>query len=282
MNAWRARVRRRELARSRPHLSTAALTAALDALPIPRESVVLVHSSLKSLGFVEGGADGVVTALIASIVTARGGTLMLPSYSIDGRMLDTLASGRAFDARTTASNLGAIPEAFRRHPGVLRSCHPTHSFAAIGPRAHWLLDGHHLAATSFGEGTPLARLRETDSRLLGLGSDIGHVTYYHCLEDIEPFPFEVYAPGIHAVECIDFDGVSHTLRLRGHAGGAFACRRIDHPDNAALRMRFTAALEQEAGLTWHQVGTARCWLVDGRSMYQTIKDLLYRGVTIYA
>ena len=223
-----------------------------------------------------------VAALIASIVTRRGGTLMLPAYSLAGGMADTLASGRAFDARATVCTLGAIPEAFRRHPGVLRSCHPTHSFAALGPRAHWLLDGHHLATSSFGEGTPLARLRQTDSRLLGLGSDIGHVTYYHCLEDIEPFPFEVYAPGAHAVACTDMDGIPHALHLRGHAPGGLARRRIDHPENGVLRDRFTAALEQQAGLSWHQIGAARCWLVDGQAMYRTIKDLLNRGITIYA
>jgi len=281
VHGWRAHARARALARSAPHLDQAALRAQLAALPIPQGTIVLVHSALKSLGYVEGGANAVVAALIETIVIRRGGTLMLPCYSIEGGMVATLAAGRPFDARTTPSNLGAIPEAFRRHPGVLRSCHPTHSFAAIGPAAAWLLDGAATATTSFGADTPLARLREAPSQLLGLGSDIGHVTYYHCLEDLEDFPIDVYAPELFTLACTDRLGEVHRMTLRGHAPGVLQARRIDHPSQTALRALFQAALEREAGLSWHRVGTAACWLVDGPAMYRTIADLLAQGQTIY-
>src|SRR5690606_27894928 len=107
----------------------------------------------------DGGPQTVVDALIESIVRERSGTLMLPTYSINGTMRNTLLVGQSeggivFDVRSTPSNLGAIPEAFRRHPGVVRSVHPTHSFGAIGALAEELVAEHHTCGSSFGRGSP--------------------------------------------------------------------------------------------------------------------------------
>jgi len=277
------RRRAAELERQMVAVGRDALASALGKLPIARDSVVLVHSSLKSLGFVEGGAQSVVEALHEQLVVAGGSTVLVPTYSIDGNMYTTLKSGRTFDVRETSSNLGAIPEAFRRHPRALRSVHPSHSFAAIGSKADWLTANHHLAGSNFGLGTPMGRLLETQSYLLGLGSDIGHVTFYHCLEDIEKFPLNVYADdGPFAVVCVDRGGVAHRLLLPAHApGGEFKVHRIDDPRSVALRALFLRWLERYADLTWHNIGQARCWLVDARKMYREIKNLMGKNITVY-
>ena len=43
----------------------ASLTADLEALNIRRTDTLLIHSSMKSIGEVEGGADTVLDALLA-------------------------------------------------------------------------------------------------------------------------------------------------------------------------------------------------------------------------
>jgi len=278
----RGRLRAAELERQMASVDRAALVTALGRLPIAKDSVVLVHSSLKSLGFVEGGARTVVEALVEQLVINGGSTVLVPAYSIDGTMYTTLKSVKLFDVRKTPSNLGAIPEAFRRHPRAVRSLHPSHSFAAIGPKAEWLTANHHVAGSNFGLGTPMGRLLETQSYLLGLGTDIGHVTFYHCLEDIEKFPLVVYAEdGPFQVSCIDYNGVTHRLLLPAHAPGDLQKRRIDNPQNVAVRDLFLHWLERYADLTWHDIGQARCWLVDAQKMYRQIKLLMERNVTIY-
>lgn len=272
-----------ELRQSKPSISRDSLSADLDALPIATGAVVLVHSSLKSLGFVEGGAQTVVDALVASIVDRRAGTLMLPTFSIDATMHQTLASGRVFDAVATPSNLGAIPETFRRQAATKRSLHPSHSFGAIGSQAEALVANHHLVGTNFGRGTPMGSLLDRPAYLLGLGSDIGHVTFTHVVEDIEPdFPLKVYADAPFEVDCVDADGMTHRVRLPAHAPGEMQRRRIDHPDNAFLRAFFARWFEAHAGLTWHRVGQARCWLVPADAMYREFAALMRRGITIYA
>ncbi|MEX6726003.1 AAC(3) family N-acetyltransferase [Parapedomonas caeni] len=284
VEAMRRRRRQHELKSERVAVSQTQLAAAIAALPLHKGGVVLVHSSLKSLGYVEGGAEAVVEALVDGIVKAHGGTVMLPTFSIDGTMYNTLKSGRAFDVRSTPSNLGALPEAFRRHPLAVRSVHPSHSFAAIGPEAAWLTEAHHLARTNFGDDTPMARMLARPSQLLGLGTNLGNVTFYHVLEDREAFPFPVYAPdGPFAVDCTDRAGVVHHLSLNAHQPGELPMRRIDHrTGGATLRALYTAHMEARGVLSWHQVGEARSWLVDANSFYREVKALMEEGLTVYA
>lgn len=283
VHALRRVWRRRELARTLPPVTRATLVRQLDALDLPARPVLLVHTSLKQLGFVEGGADGVVDALIEAVVTRRGGTLVLPAFSIDGSMENSLASGAAFDVRSTPSNLGAIPEAFRRRPGVLRSIHPTHSFAALGPRAEWIVAEHHRCGTSFGEGSPMVRAMQADARLAGLGTNLGNVTFYHCLEDLEPdFPLAVYTKeSPYLVQCIGWNGETYAWQLPAH-DAAVSRTRIDHRESTAIRAFFQTALEQHAGLQWFTIGHGRGWLVPMRAMYDECVRLMRSSITIYS
>ncbi len=283
VHAVRRVLRRQQLARTLAPVTRDELTRQLDALDLPEEPVFLAHTALKQLGFVEGGAEGVVDALIASIVTRRGGTLMLPSFSIDGSMQATLAAGATFDVRTTPSNLGAIPEAFRRRPGVRRSIHPTHSFAALGPRAAWLTEAHHQCGTSFGPGSPMLRAMEAGGMLAGLGTHLGTVTFYHCLEDTEPgFPISVYAEtGPHRIVCRGWKGEEHVLMLPAH-DPAVARTRIDHAAGEPIRAFFQAELEKRAGLSWFPIGHGRGWMVPMQAMYATCRQLMEEGITIYS
>ena len=95
---------------------------------------VIAHSSLAAFGNVEGGAVTVCQALMQSITEA--GTLLMPAFTYDETLLPpggirTRALSYHLDL-PVSREIGAIPEAFRRLPGVVRSSHPTHSFAAWG------------------------------------------------------------------------------------------------------------------------------------------------------
>ena len=93
----------------------------LSALGVRRGGVLLVHSSLRSLGYVPGGAETVIRGLLHAL--GEEGTLLLPSLSYD----HATPRNPYFDIRRTPSNVGAIAEYFRQRPGTLRSMHPTHS-----------------------------------------------------------------------------------------------------------------------------------------------------------
>lgn len=107
---------------------------ALRLFRIPQNAIVLTHSSLKALGQIEGGAEGVISAL-ESIVPE--GTLVFPTLS--SKNWDTVFEDWSLNR---PSDVGLISETFRLQDGTLRSDNATHSVAARGRNAADLVAGH--------------------------------------------------------------------------------------------------------------------------------------------
>ena len=174
------------------------LTAQLRALGVRRGAVVLVHSSYKSLGEVIGGPQAVVEALLAA-----AGTVVVPTHTPENSDPAGWANppvpavwwepirreAPGFDpARTPASRwMGRLSELVRAWPGARRSDHPQVSFAAVGPRAAAVVDGHSLTG-SLGEASPLGAIYRMDGQvlLLGVGHDAN--TSLHLGETRQPSP----------------------------------------------------------------------------------------------
>src|SRR5262249_26453978 len=144
------------------------LVAGLRALEIGEGMVLQVHSSLSQLGFVEGGAEKVVDALLE--VVGPEGTVMVPTFNH--------GAADVFDVRTTPSRNGAVTEALRRRPEAYRSIHPTHPYAAIGKHAAALVAGHPEAGT-FGRRSPLGKLADLGGSILLLGVGMNRNTAAH-------------------------------------------------------------------------------------------------------
>ncbi len=172
-------------ATSRP-ATRATLAADLRALGVQEGDVLVVHSSLSSLGYVVGGATAVVGALLDAVGPA--GTVTMPGHSSDWSEPSYWEAPPVprdwwpvirehlpvFDPRTTPLRaMGAVAEALHRTPGTLRSDHPRLSHLAHGAQAGWITTGHALA-DGFGERSPLARLYDLDARVLLLG--VGHAS----------------------------------------------------------------------------------------------------------
>lgn len=272
-----------KVAATRRRITASELEAHLRAIDFGSEPLVMVHSSLKALGFVEGGPSAVVSALTGVLVTEAGGTVAMPAISVQGTMYASLQAGTPFDARATPSGVGAITEVFRQTDGVRRSVHPTHSVCALGPRADWLVEAHHRCGSTFGKGSPYARLVEGDGWLCGLGVDLGPVTFYHVLEDTtEAFPFPVYTrDSPFTVRCIDDAGEEHALSVMAH-DPAVSVSRIDTPNGLWIRRYITRVLEDEGVLTWHRVGDGKAWRIRASQMLAQLERLMERGVTIYS
>ncbi|MEU9337498.1 AAC(3) family N-acetyltransferase [Streptomyces sp. NPDC048290] len=183
-----------------PLVTRAGLAAELRAAGALSGETLLVHSSLRSLGWVCGGPVAVVQALLDAL--GPRGTLVVPTQSGDlsdpavwaappvpRSWWDTIrATMPPYDPDLTPTRgVGVIPETVRRWPGALRSAHPQTSFAAVGPRAATVTDGH-AEDCRLGERSPLARLEELGARVLLLGVGYDSCTSFHLAEYRVPAP----------------------------------------------------------------------------------------------
>jgi aminoglycoside 3-N-acetyltransferase len=166
----------------------------LRALGLAAGDTVLVHSSASSLGFVAGGTQAVVQALLD--VIGSDGTLVVPTHTPDNcdpadwrnppvpeswwEAIRSQAPG--FDrSRTPSRWMGVIAEAVRTWPGALRSDHPQVSFAAVGRHAAAVTDGHRLD-DALGEQSPLGAVYRLDGKVLLLGCGHDSNTSLHLAE----------------------------------------------------------------------------------------------------
>lgn len=201
-----------------------------------------VHSSLRSFGRVEGGADAVIDGLLAA-----GCTVLVPTFSWDyavapsedmrparnGWDYETMVAsdvGRDCvytpDACEVDAEMGAIPAAVVNHPDRVRGNHPLASFAAIGPRADELI----REQAPLDWTAPLHALSGLNGFVVLMGVDHTKTTAIHHAERMvgrEPFrrwangpdgqPMEVQSGG-----CSDgfhqFDRVLAPIEQRAQVG----------------------------------------------------------------
>jgi aminoglycoside 3-N-acetyltransferase len=182
------------MAASADGITAAELASDLRALGVAEGAALMVHSSLSAIGQVAGGPDTVIRALLAAI--GPRGTLVLPAFRdsviLEGLQSNSpepaLAEARAiplYDPATTPTTMGAIPEAFRHWPGVIRSAHPFSSVCALGPAAAHIIAPHPLPWSS-GPESPLARLTAMDAQILLLGVGFNRLTLLHHAENLVP------------------------------------------------------------------------------------------------
>lgn len=193
------------------------IAAELRALGLAEGQTAFVHSSLRSLGYVDGGAEAVVDALLA--VLGPTGTLVVPTFTFSViRQPDPV-----FDPERDPSEMGAISEAVRTRPSARRSRHPINSVAAIGPWAAEITADHGPAAWSC-DG-PLWKLNECDARILLLGVPYLRCSFFHVIEQLVQTSYRWW----HEVDARrrDPDGVERAAPMRifgpkaGFAGNDF-------------------------------------------------------------
>lgn len=137
---------------------------------------LLVHSSMKSLGPVQGGADTVLDALQEAVCD---GLLMLPTHT----WKQMSAEYSLFDPETEPVCVGILPELFRKRPGVVRSLHPTHSVAVYGKGAEEYIKGEENCTTPCPPEGCWGRLKDINAKILLLGVTHTRNTYIHSIEE---------------------------------------------------------------------------------------------------
>jgi len=238
-----------------PPVTHVQLAQAFQDMGLAAGDSLILHSSLSSLGHVEGGAGAVIDALLE--VIGDTGNLMLPTFNY------TRPSPKPhYDPETTACRTGAIPEAGRKHSRAVRSLHPTHSVAVIGPKAVQLTRDH-LAHRAFGIGSPIDRLVQMGGKVLLLG--VGHVSnsLIHVAEEYagvpkvsgypDPLPF-------FKVKMPDGTVLKHQLDTSPSCSAAFGGAEY--------------ALRHHGEIRDHRIGSCMMQMMFGKAVLQRVIEII--------
>jgi aminoglycoside 3-N-acetyltransferase len=230
-------------------LTSEDISAGLRGLGLKGGDRVLLHSSLSSMGWVEGGADAVIDALLATIGVR--GTLMVPTFTHDTTL---------FDVASTPSRTGLITETLRRRPGTKRSWHPTHSVAAWGADAVDLT-AHH--ARAFGVGSPIARMASLGGVIVLIGVTLRYCSAIHVAENHARVPYlgKVGNP-IREAKVITPEGKQIGVTLK------------DQPACGAGFGQLEPILHEHGLVSERDIGQARCQRIPARALIDIAAALM--------
>lgn len=158
-------------------LSRAEIRGGVRGVGIETGDALVVHGSLSSFGRVEGGAGTVVEALLDAV--SDRGTVAMPSFT---------RYDEPYDPEESPSTVGAITEAFRTRPDVVRSSHPTKSVAVRGPDADRYVSDH-APENSLGPESPIHRVIADGASILLCGVDHTANSALHVAERLAGLPY---------------------------------------------------------------------------------------------
>ena len=229
------------------------IARSLTAMGLKAGDRVMVHSSLSSMGHVEGGAATVVQAFLD--VVGPQGTLMVPTF--------THSSCEYFDPLESPSLNGAVTEAARRFPGAVRSLHPTHAVTAIGPDAESLVEDD-LERGALGRDCALDRLIKKGGYIFLLGVSQSSNSSIHIGED--------------------YAGADRHGRFSPETPGVVV---LNHPEHGEMEIRLTEmmghtpafdrmeeALRARGQIVDGTIGEAKCQMMKGEELLAATVEIL--------
>lgn len=148
---------------------------------IDSEGTIIIHSSMKSIGEVEGQADTVLDAFSEFM---KDGLLVFPTHT----WAHINEEQPKFYVEETPTNIGILTELFRKRPDVIRSLHPTHSVAALGDGAEEFVAGDEQFNTPIARGSSWGKLLDREAKILLVGVDLTRNTFIHGIEEWVDIP----------------------------------------------------------------------------------------------
>ncbi len=237
------------------------LKKALAGMGLKNNEAIMIHSSMKAIGEVEGGADTVVDALMEYF---KDGLLMVPTHT----WAQMSVEHNIFDPDKEPSCVGIITNILRKREGVVRSLHPTHSIAAYGASAWEYIEGEENCKTPCAPGGCWDRLRAVKAKILLVGVTHIRNTFIHAIEENfnitrrftpEPGLFKVVMP----------DGSLKDTLVHRHYNPKTA--HISESYDKLMEALFETGAAKKVSF-----GDAECILCDAAKTYEVVGKILSR------
>lgn len=228
----------------------------LRSMGVESGDCLYVRAAVGSIGRMKPSAYEV---FIGGVLEALGdrGTLLVPAFN---RLGSVFKKPWPIIRADTPPDSGAVSKLALRHPDVNRSGHPSHSFAAIGPNADCLLEGHNEKASSF---LPIKKLAALAGKMMIIGCN-------------------AESPGFSTVHAVQFDlGLSqqHYTRFLMRANietpdGIKCWKPIESPGCSLSFDKFYPFYIRDENFRCGYVGKAWSLLVEAERAYAVELDAL--------
>lgn len=235
-------------------------------LRAPEGSIVLVHASLRSVGPVEGGGEGLLDVLIEHF-TRDGGLLCVPAHTwhhLDNSQTPTL------DMDSDDTCLGALSAMAIRDGRGIRTENPTHSMVVFGNRERALdfIKGEAFVRTPTAPESCYGKLYALGGQVLLIGVAQNRNTYLHAVDELLDTPNRM-----------DTCAVPVTVR---RSSGEEDFRSItlyytDYSEDISYRFpKYETAFRYHGCITDGFIGNAPVQLCDARKMKETV-ELIFQN-----
>lgn len=240
----------------------------IEAMKVDPKGTLLIHSSMKSIGEVEGGPE---TVLDVWIQYMKDGLLIFPTYTWD----KIGADAPVYDSRTEPSCVGLLTNLFLRRPDVVRSLHPTHSVAALGRDAKDYVQGEEQRDTPCPRNGCWGKLIDRNATILFLGCTMNSNTFLHGVEEWNHIPNRL-TESTQALTIIDREGQKHEIAMHRHNSHC--------PDGLDVSEHY-GKLEKPfahlGAIRYGSFGDAKCILGNGAKMAEITSVFLQKDPQLF-
>ncbi len=235
----------------------------LNAMNAPRNKIVLVHSSLRAVGEVEGRGEGFLGALI-DYFTADGGLLCIPTHT----WANVGATNKiTLDLTCNETCIGTLPDIAAKLATV-RTLHPTHSMAVFGGKesAAAFASGEEKFITPANPKGCYGKIFENDGYILLIGVSHNRNTFLHCVEEMLGVDNRL-AKEAKTVTVKHTDGTVENKTMHPHEAVGIGDVSLRYP-------KYEAAFRHHGAIVDGYIGNAPAMLCSARKMKE-VMELIY-------
>ena len=238
----------------------------LRSMNAPRDSIVLMHSSLRLIGQIEGGGEALLSALV-EYFTEGGGLFCVPAHT-----WNRLGEEITLDVTDPKTCLGAFSDLAVRSGLGIRTENPTHSMVVFGnaDRALKFAEGEIHVSSGTAVESCYGKLYRMGGKVLLVGVSHNKNTYLHCVEEML---------GMHDVR---LSKEPHRVRVKRHSGEIVTCHIRSHhtafTNDVSLRFpKYETAFRYHGAITDGFLGNAPAQLCDARVMKDVMELICSRA-----
>lgn len=238
----------------------------LDGLSIPPESTVIIHTSLRAVGEIEGGAESLLDTLVNYFIE-RDSVLLVPTHTWH----KLWAGGITLDMTSPETCLGVLPTLALFDPRGIRSKNPTHSVVAFGrkERVNELLANEAYVDTPTSSSGVYAALARCNGyiMLIGVGQDKN--TFIHSVDEMLRIPNRIEKTTIK-VTVKDYDGSISELDF-------YMFNEAIYGDTSERFPKYEPAFRYRGIIKDGTLGEAAVQLTDAKAAFNVLKTIYDRA-----